>query len=49
MKNAIIYTIFMALTFVTGGIAVSAFAQNMSQSANQTGESAQSAINGTSP
>jgi hypothetical protein len=39
MNNLSIYTLFIALIFVTGGLtAVNVYAQNMSQSANQTGE-----------
>jgi hypothetical protein len=47
MKNSLIYTIFMALAFIAGSLAINAYAQNMSQSANQTGESAQGAVNET--
>jgi len=47
MNNSLVYTIFIALTFVAGSVAVNAFAQNMSQSANQTGEGMQAAGNET--
>jgi methyl-accepting chemotaxis protein len=48
MNNSILYAIFIAGIFVAGSLGVNAFAQNMSQSANQTGETAQSAMAGTS-
>jgi len=37
----------MTLTFIAGSLAINAYAQNMSQSANQTGEGAQEAMNET--
>ncbi|HKR72474.1 MAG TPA: hypothetical protein VJR94_00030 [Candidatus Nitrosocosmicus sp.] len=37
----------MALRFIAGSLAINAYAQNMSQSANQTGESAQGAVKET--
>ncbi len=37
----------MALTYIAGSLAINAHAQNMSRSANQTGEGAQEAMNET--
>lgn len=47
MNNNILFTIFGALTLLGGTVWVNAFAQNVTEGTNQTGEYAQGAMNET--
>ena len=47
MNKTILFTILAAFTLLVGTVGTNAFAQYGSQSANQTGEGAQAAVNET--
>ena len=47
MNNNILFTIIGALTLLVGSVGVNAFAQNVTEDANETGEYAQGAVNET--
>ena len=47
MNNNILFTIIGALTLLVGTAGVNAFAQNVTENANETGEYAQGAVNET--
>ena len=47
MNRTILFPIFAALTLLIGTVAINAYAQNVTQNANQTGEKAQAAMNET--
>ena len=47
MNNNILFTIIGALTLLVGTAGVTAFAQNVTENANETGEYAQGAVNET--
>ena len=47
MNSSILFTIIGALILLVGAVGVNAFAQNVTEDANQTGEYAQGAANET--
>ena len=47
MNRTILFPIFAAITLLVGTVGINAYAQNVTQNANQTGEKAQAAMNET--
>ena len=47
MNRTTLFPIFAAITLLIGTVVIKAYAQNVTQNANQTGEKAQAAMNET--